>query len=440
MLRASCILNPESLMSDPILLAVIFAVVAFSHGMAALPFARKLVRRELPSSFDFCAVAFLLYYDLGLLCELCGLPYASPFLPSFSHATQDTQLKTALLLIAAPWLLKGGVALVQAHGPQAMLLRKTTLCTARKNEFYVLCLLIVAVALALGGYLLSSHIPLWMFRVMLVQSNATTVLLTYIPMCLLAFYVQQTNSLTGRGTLIAIGLLLASLCAALPTAERTNLLLPLVIFLLFRRLRLSSVIGLLAVCLLTAAILLPVLRWQYIGRTPTLTELADEVIYNDLAKHPMLADIIERSADIGTRILPYPGAGYVYSLLFYAPRGLTPFKGYATAIYYTADITHFDPAATGWGLATGGLEEIVLNFGYLLCFPLLIFYGLAIGMIDYLSNRYPAFVVPARLGSFWLIAKHLPAVLLIFGTMAIVIWLLQWRYVERKEGEAAPCA
>ncbi len=43
------------------------SVVAFSHIMAALPFFRRVSRQESPRGIDFACLAFLLYYDIGLL-------------------------------------------------------------------------------------------------------------------------------------------------------------------------------------------------------------------------------------------------------------------------------------------------------------------------------------------------------------------------------------
>ncbi len=93
------------------------------------------------------------------------------------------------------------------------------------------------------------------------------------------------------------------------------------------------------------------------------------MVFVDLARAPLLADIIEHSESIGTQILPYPGEGYVYSLLFYIPRVLAPFKGYASTTYYTSQKTNTAPENLTWGLAIGCIEESVLNFGFLLSFP-----------------------------------------------------------------------
>ena len=161
----------------------------------------------------------------------------------------------------------------------------------------------------------------------------------------------------------------------------------------------------------------------------SVPELISEMIFVDLAKTPLLADAVDHAELVGTQILPYPGAGYLYCLLFYVPREWAPMKGYSTAVYYTSQMTHTAPENTHWGLAIGILEEIVLNFGYLLAFPILLFYGFLIGLCERFSASHPAFLAPTRLGAIWLIGQNLPVVLLLFVTMAGVILLLNYRYV-----------
>ena len=72
-------------MTDTILLIVISIVVLCSHVVSALPFVRKVVRQELPSGVDFCCVALLLYYDVGLLYELAAYTLAAPLYAQFAH-------------------------------------------------------------------------------------------------------------------------------------------------------------------------------------------------------------------------------------------------------------------------------------------------------------------------------------------------------------------
>ena len=139
-------------------------------------------------------------------------------------------------------------------------------------------------------------------------------------MCLLAFYVQQTDSTTWRGTLMMICLLIAAELVAYPIGERTNLLLPLVICVLFhRQLRLSQLLAVLAVTLLCAACLLPIMKAQYADANKSMSTLLGEMIYVDLARAPLLADIIAHADGLESRVLPYPGAGYVYSLCLFSP-------------------------------------------------------------------------------------------------------------------------
>jgi len=425
-------------MTDPILLIIIVLVVAFSHIMAALPFFRKVSRQTLPRSIDYCCLAFLLYYDVGLLYELCGIQSSSPYFTLFSHAHLLTQCKAVGLLLVAPWILRFGASLVNPATQQVQVLRNSSLLPARKFEFYLICILIIIASVAFGGFFLLSKFPMWLVRTTVTERLGTALILLYIPLGILAFYLTQTNSHSKRGSVMLLCLLIAAMFAAYPIGERTNLLLPLVICLLFRRqLRLSHLFAMLVICFFAAAIILPIIKWQYAGRKVPVANLLSETIFIDLARAPVLTDVLEHSDSIGTKILPYTGAGYVYSLFFYIPRAWAPFKGYSSAVYYTSYSVHTAPEQTTWGFAIGCLEEIVLNFGFFSVFPILLFYGVFFGMCDRLAARSASFLAPASLGAVWVVGQHLPAVLLIFGTMTGVIWLCRRRYVDTSVPEVA---
>ena len=91
--------------------------------------------------------------------------------------------------------------------------------------------------------------------------------------------------------------------------------------------------------------------------------------------------------------MPYPGAGYVYTALFFVPRSVLPDKGYASAIEFTAAIVN-EPADVSWRFGVGVVEELMLNFGTL-AVPLgLAVFGRCLALGSRAARRVPVLRVP----------------------------------------------
>jgi hypothetical protein len=60
-------------------------------------------------------------------------------------------------------------------------------------------------------------------------------------------------------------------------------------------------------------------------------------------------------------------------------------------------------------------------------------YGFAIYQLDQLSRRFPSLIVPTRLSALWLCGYHLPALLLMFGSMAVVCLLLHYLFASPRK-------
>ena len=264
------------------------------------------------------------------------------------------------------------------------------------------------------------------------------IVVLYLPLHLLAFYVAQANSRTWFGLAVCVGLALATVASTAPIGQRTTILLPFLVIVFFRlklslpRLVLTAMVG-----VLCAALLLSVFKWQYSTTEAGVAERIAQTVADDFSRDGVLATTLGATDLIGTRMLSYPMSGYAYCVLFFVPRSLAPFKGYPTAQYFTSYVVGSSVEATDWGFGVGAIEEILLNGGFLLFIPIMLMYGLVMGLFDRLARRFPSLIVPTRLGAVWLCGYHLSALMLLFGTMFLVALALHSTLVKRDSPAAS---
>jgi hypothetical protein len=215
-----------------------------------------------------------------------------------------------------------------------------------------------------------------------------------------------------------------SILSTLPVGERTNALLPcMIVAVFYKRMSVRGIAIAFLVGAAAAAFLLPSFKAEQSDNQDGL-DLIETTVDGDFSRSQVLADVVDRSPMIGTRTLPYPGSGYLYSLFFFVPRSLVPFKGNSTGIEYTAAVTSTPSSVLGWGLGVGAIEEIILNFGLLAALPGLVVCGMVVRLADTLSDAIPASGVGLRLAAIWMCGYHLPALLQEFGAMVLVTLIL----------------
>lgn len=407
-------------------------IVFLSHLLAARGFWQALRRDQIPNTAEFAVISVIFYYDLGLALEALGYHYQSPYFVSLFQADDSTFVPAMLLLAGVPWLFQAGARLGRGARPRQPHAPSSTLAPAGRPYFYALVGL-AAGALALYGLrLLLQGAPLWVVRLMIGLQWGPLIVVLYLPLHFLAFYVRQRDARTWRGLVFAAGLAGATILSTAVIGERTMLLLPFLIIALFRlRISLPRLAALVGTLIIIAATLLPVLRWQYAGTELGVGELVAETISADIARGGVLNAALNLAEPVGTRLLPYPLAGYVYSALFFVPRQVAPFKGGPTTQYFTGYLAGTPPEETGWALGVGVIEELLLNAGLLLVVPGLFLYGVAMGLLDRACGPVPALVVPSRLAAVWLCGYNLPAVLGLFGVMALVGVALHLAFARR---------
>lgn len=392
-----------------------------SHLPAFWPCVTAVRQRRPPRSIDLAAFSVLLFFDLELAFETFGGHYESDFLRPLAKSEDVIWF---LILLIAPWAVRLGYWWALDVRPLPILREIPRL--VRPKSFYTLAFVMAAGLCAFSIPLISGDGFIRAARVGFAESLGPAIIVFYIPMGILGFWVTQLESGTKRGKVFTFFLMLAAIVAAAPVGERTLLLVPVVIVVMFAgrpSLRKFS----------TAAVLLVISAALLLTLTKNLESGGFSIVFNtDLARGPALASAIENSPPVGSRLMPYPGAGYVYSTLLYVPRSLAPFKGSSSTTQFTAKLDHTEPINTRWNLAFGAIDELTLNFGWLFVPFGLFLYGCAFAFLDRIALRMPVLRVPVTLSAIWLMGYDTAALLLTFGSVALFGGVCQW-WLTRKE-------
>jgi hypothetical protein len=427
---------------------ILITILLLAHAPIVVRFARKLRAGMYPDVSEFAGLAIVLYIDFGLLVELLGvLEWTHPRLPSFFEQPLGLQMLTLLIAIAAPHVLYVSARWVDPSPEGLPQVQRAGMHPDRKLLFYGL-VLTASIGLGVWGLHFYLSNPVGTRDQLRSLGLGPLYIVVFFPMYFLGFYLRQQDAASRVGRVVAWLLLVCAVLAPLPVAGRSGLLLPVVMFLLFRgRLSLTrmGVFGLVGITL--AVVLVPLYyergRW---GRDTSLEEVAwdtpmKKVVFQDLSRASLLADVIDRSPAIGTQTMPYPFAGYVHAFLLYVPREIAPFKQKSSAILYSAHYFGVDPDHPRiWGFGHGMLNEMVMNAGLLYVIVLLPLYGVAMGLLNRLSRRYPALLIPTRLGAFWHGGYVLSVVFTAFGTMLIVGLALQFFFGARPRRQGVSLA
>jgi hypothetical protein len=406
----------------------VFVAVLISHIFSVRGFGHKLWRNQIPDTADCAAMSVVVFYDVATALELCGCSYQNPFLPSMAEVSDRTFAVVMACLLAAPWLFRLGARIAARHSPPVLRLPNSEL-TSKPALFYIIAALTTLCLVTWSLMELRPGDSVWVVRDRVGARWGTSVVILYLPCAILAFYLRQRNALTRRGVAFCICLALSAALVSLPLGQRTLVLQPFLIAIVFwpkGRFRRRTVLTALLLVMLAAQIL-PLFKWQYAGRNVGSDELLLNTVLSDFSRTPVLASVAEDAPLLGSNIVPYPMAGYVYSALLFVPRSVARFKGRATAVYLTSQKENSDPTEITWGLGVGAIEESLANSGFLLLPVLLVGYGLVMGWLDRLCCNVGALVIPVRCAGLWLCGYNLPALLVNFGTSAIVcyaLWLM----------------
>jgi len=401
-----------------------------SHLVAAAPFFVALFRHRMPRVVDFACVSILAYDDIGLALDaFAGLGSPSKVMMTVRQAPPWVQTFTLCLVLAAPWLLRLGASL---KGPRPAV-EPPRLSGPRYAPFVFL---VVVVAGAIGGWGLSyllSGLPIWVLRAEIGTRFGGAILVFYLPMYLLAYFLTLEESKTSWGLAISVWLTAMAMLATAPIGERTLLLAPLLMLGLFRgRPSLGRLVPLAIAGVVAAALLLPHFKWQFERTKSNSSGLVLSVLHGDFNRSYTLGESAARSPLLGTSLMAYPLAGYVYTAALFVPRSWAPFKGQSTALTLTAAAHGADVDTMTWSYGIGFLEEAMLNVGLLFAPFLVVLIGWGFALLDAAGEHVPGIAVPVRVVALWSCGYDSAALLMTYGGAVLLGLALNQVFSQRR--------
>jgi hypothetical protein len=413
-------------------IAYIFVLVSLSS--ATWQGVVSIAKRRVPTTIAFGTFSLFIYYGIGIFLELIGISYTVPYFRPFNLMDFNHWAPACLIIAISPWLLVIGGKLA-GSGPFEKSLARTitsSLKPNRKITFYILSILTSIACACIGICYIIWHPSIWAARAAITEDFGALIIILYLPMHLLAFFIVQRDAQTRWGWVVSFFLVISSVAGTLAIGQRTNVLLPLLMIIMFRkRPTLFKPMICLILLFCSASILIPSFKSTDLYGSKNALELIANGIDSDIVRGPVLLDALAQSELVGTQILPFPMAGYWYSLQFFVPRSIAIAKGSSTASYYTGSVIGDDPKKLSWGFGIGFIEEIAINAGILAVIPGVLFYGFALGKLDRISRRWHGLVPATRFAALWMAGYHLPALLLTFGVMAGVAWACSFCFTTR---------
>jgi hypothetical protein len=420
---------------------IIIATIFFSHMMAVYPFVWNLQKDRMPNTANFAVISVILYYDFGLIIETLNLSVGNPYFIPFFDAKSSIVLTAFVLLAAAPWMFLLGSKFTNKQNGQSLVDNFSELTKSKKPVFYAFVITACIALSIIGVNEVLQDSSLWGSRATITEKWGPFVLILYLPLHFLAFYTRQSDSDSRNGLLFSVGLSVATILSTVGIAQRTNMLLPILILVLFRKkISLQKIAIFVITAVLIASALLPFFKWQKQNSqdvSSSIGVLIAETIEVDFYRGGVLISALEKTDLVGTKIMPYAVAGYIYSLLYYVPREIAPFKGWSTSQTFTAIVDKTLVEDTKWAFGVGAIEEILLNIGLVLSMPCLFIYGMIMGVLDRVALRIPSLLIPTRLGAIWLCGYESSVLLFAFGTMALVAFGLHLVFVDKPPIEKA---
>ena len=96
---------------------LLLALLGTSHGLAAVPFFRKVRAGLMPATVDFATLSIILYYDTGMVAKWLFPQIVSDYFTPLTEAHDGILTLAVLILFAAPWLFRAGSALADQGDP-----------------------------------------------------------------------------------------------------------------------------------------------------------------------------------------------------------------------------------------------------------------------------------------------------------------------------------
>ncbi|WP_026485636.1 O-antigen polymerase [Caldanaerobius polysaccharolyticus] len=121
-----------------------------------------------------------------------------------------------------------------------------------------------------------------------------------------------------------------------------------------------------------------------------------DIIKKDFDMNWSLWYIIENTNLFYSKIISFPGSGYLYTFLVFLPRNIAPFKGYSSTMQFTYyyGIQNNIPLGAStigqlnWQYKFGVMPEALINFGYLGVITISILLGIILWYMEVVYNKY----------------------------------------------------
>ena len=414
------------------MLIVSLSLMFFSHLLFQIPFWSALSKQRLPNTLGFASLGLFLYYDLGIIAEMTGLPYSNTWYRAVLSPFDNISVITIAILTFAPWLfMLGWISANSFFSKKYRYIVPITEISYRRILFFVCFATIVSlICVATSLYFLKGSASVWSSRANIGESLGPFVILLNIPLALLAFWLMQRQSKTNLGKLHTVFLVLSSITSTLPIGQRTIVLLPVLMVVIFGfKISIPKFIFAGAGLIIVASLILPIFKWQYSPKSSS-ENLITQTIYSDLHRANVLASNIEQLTKTNVNIMPYIGAGYVYTAMALIPRAIVPWKGYSSSTTYTAWREGRNVEDQDWALAITSIDELLLNFGFSGIIGL-IFFGALARFVDHFSNKHISFIIPVRLAIIWAWGYDSSVLILLYGNMILISLLLHWIFVQK---------
>ncbi|WP_217558271.1 hypothetical protein [Paenibacillus sp. GbtcB18] len=402
------------------MLGVILVYVAFTVVFSFLLLRKVLVKKRL-TAFDFFTVGVLMYY-------LVPLPVTF-FLNEEKlgyRASYETLVGTMLIVIISYLIAfiayKASVKwkLLYAWEIKLPVMFKTLIILVSSGIFmYVLWIYATKVDISN----LEHNMQL---RDLLFDLGPYAVLLQ-IPTGLALYFTYQAVR-HKRNIFPAIFFMVVALMTSFIRGERTDLvfiaLFPFLARYFVQKSSKPFVTGT-VVILVILTLYSQNFKVTHVNEKSSLSETMVEVLSTDFDRNWVTWAAVDNTEFTHSKLLPYPGSGYVYTALAYVPRSIAPFKGYSAPTWFTWNIsptlgyrivgTH-DVGAMKSAYAFGYQVESILNFGYPGLLVVSVLVGLLIRFLQNLINRYnvlfPIIAIMcmqfSALTTFTLMTIHLP--------------------------------
>lgn len=139
----------------------------------------------------------------------------------------------------------------------------------------------------------------------------------------------------------------------------------------------------------------------YLYSSFKVTLLHSENLFLDITKNDFdmnwnLWYIMENANLFYSKIISFPGSGYLYTFLIFLPRNIAPFKGYSSTMQFTYyyGIQNNIPLGAStigelsWQYKFGVMQEALTNFGYLGVITVSILVGIVLWHMEVVYNKY----------------------------------------------------